>query len=183
MQRIAMLGAGAVAVAVAGILLKASTEPEEYHVERSILTDASAQDVYQVFSDFSRFHEWSPWQRLDPDMATELTGDQGHVGASYSWSGNAKVGAGSMTIIEAVAPAYVQIRLEFLRPFVASGVAVWRVSEEDGRRRVSWSMDGSNDTLLKRAFALIANMDKMLGKDLDAGLAALKTVVESASVG
>jgi uncharacterized protein YndB with AHSA1/START domain len=180
MQRYLMVGAGFLVVGFAGFLFTASSRPKEFHLERSILTDASAADVYAAFSDFSRFKEWSPWQKLDPNMATELSGEQGHVGASYSWEGNTKVGAGRMTITELVPNSHVNIQLEFLRPFAATNSCQWRVTEENGRRRITWSMDGSNDTLFKRAFAMLANMDKLVGKDFEAGLASLKLIAEAA---
>jgi hypothetical protein len=182
MRQVLIWGAGVAGVltaAAAGVLLVASRRPPEFRVERSILTEASAEDVYHVLSDLSRFPEWSPWHRLDPHMTTELTGDQGHLGASYSWSGNSKVGAGSMTIIETVPSSHVSLKLEFLRPFVATNHCTWRISEEQGQRRVSWSMEGRMDGLFKRACAMLAGMDQSLLDDFDRGLQALKALLEA----
>jgi hypothetical protein len=179
MQQYLIAGAAALGVGVAGFLFTAATRPKEFRLERSILTDASTQEVYAVISDFNRFGEWSPWQELDPNMTTDLSGEVGHVGSCYSWEGNTKVGAGRMTITEAVPSSHLSIRLEFLRPFAATNTTEWRVSEEGGRRRITWLMEGSNDTVFKRAFALLANMDKLVGKDFERGLARLKSLVES----
>ncbi len=116
-------------------------------------------------------------------MTTDLTGEQGHVGASYSWDGNAKVGAGRMTVIEAVPESHLTIKLEFFRPFATTNSCQWRVTEEGGKRRITWSMEGSNDTLFQRAFAMVFDMDKMVGKDFEKGLATLKALVEGRSPG
>ena len=180
MQQALMIGAGVLGLGLAGFLATAAGRPKHFRLERSILTDASAPDVYAVFSDFARFKEWSPWQALDPNMTTNFTGEQGHVGSSYSWEGNSKVGAGRMTVTEAVADSHVNINLEFLRPFAATNSCVWKVTEEGGKRRISWVMEGSNETVFKRAFAMLVSMDKLVGKDFERGLAALKSVAEGA---
>lgn len=181
MQQPLVIGAGILGLGLAAFLATAANRPRHFRLERSTLTDASADEVYAVLSDFGRFKEWSPWQELDPDMTTDLSGEQGHVGASYSWEGNQKVGAGRMTITEAAPGSHVTIKLEFLRPFATTSSCQWRVTEEGGKRRVTWSMEGSNDTLFQRAFAMVFNMDKMVGKDFEKGLATLKALVEGQS--
>ena len=174
-----LAGAGAVAVGLAGFLFKAASAKPEFHLERSVTTSAGAGQVYAIFSDFDRYRDWSPWQHIDPAMKTEMTGPAGQVGTSYRWEGNNKVGAGVMTITEAVPNSHVQLRLEFLRPMAATNTVVWKVVDEGAQRRVTWSMEGRNDTLFRRAFALLFNMDKMVGKDFEKGLDLLKSASEA----
>lgn len=183
MVPMAVIGAGAAAIGLTAFLLKASSQPKEFRLERSITTQAGADEVYSILSDFARFPDWSPWQKLDPKMTTELTGEQGTVGAAYSWEGNKKVGAGRMTVTEIDPGRSLTIKLEFLRPFATTNTTVWRVDEEAGQRRISWIMQGCNDSLFQRAFAMVANMDKLVGKDFEAGLEALKGIAEKASAG
>ena len=70
-------------------------------------------------NDFHAWPAWSPWARLDPGMHTEYDGPCAGVGAGYTWSGNSKVGRGSMRIIGATPDSRVTIQLEFLKPFNA----------------------------------------------------------------
>lgn len=183
MVQMVMIGAGAAALGLAAFLVKASSQPKEFRLERSITTSADADEVYSILSDLARFPEWSPWQKLDPHMTTELLGEQGSVGAGYRWEGNKKVGAGRMTVTELKPGRSVTIKLEFLRPFATTNTTVWQVDEEAEQRRITWIMQGSNDSLFQRAFAMVANMDKMVGKDFEAGLEALKAIVEASSPG
>ena len=86
-----------------------------------------------------------------------------------------------MTVTELEKGRSVTIKLEFFRPFATTNTTVWRVDEEAGQRRITWIMEGSNDSLFQRAFAMVANMDKLVGKDFEAGLETLKSVVEKPS--
>ena len=52
------------------------------------------------------------------DLKRDYRGAEEGVGAVYEWSGNAKAGAGVMTITAATANK-VDIHLRFLRPFKA----------------------------------------------------------------
>ncbi len=49
---------------------------------------------------------------------------------------------------------------------------------EGGGTQVSWVMTGTND-FLGKAFSLVADMDAMIGKDFDKGLAAMRTEAEA----
>jgi len=89
-----------IVAAVIGILAIAGTRPPTYHIERSASMTAPPAAVHAILNDFHRFHEWSPWQHLDPDMKTTLGGSGVGTGSSLSWVGNADAGEGKMTITE-----------------------------------------------------------------------------------
>ena len=168
-------------VIVAGVLIAAMLRPKEFRVERSILSAASAKDIYAVFSDLHRWREWSPFDKHDPGMKTEYGDPAQGVGSSFAWDGNSRVGSGKLTIIRAEPDRLVELKLEFFRPFKATNKALWRVDEEGGQRRIAWAMDGVNDNLMTQVVGLFMNMDKMLGKDFETGLASLKAIVERKS--
>lgn len=170
---------GFIVVIIACVLIAASRRPKEFRVERSTATTASAASVYRIISDFNRFAEWSPWQDKDPNMSTEINGEPGTVGTTYSWEGNKDVGAGRMTITAAELNERIDLKLEFLKPFKATNQATWRVDEEDGQRRIHWIMDGRNDTLMQQVMSMFFNMDKMVGPDFEKGLASLRQVAEN----
>ena len=166
------------AVLVAAVLVAASRQPKELRVERSITTSASAEDVYAIFSDLGRWREWSPYDKRDPNMKTELSNPCTGVGATYSWNGNKDVGAGRMTVTRVNPGRSMDMDLEFDRPFKCKNHVEWRVDETGGQRRITWCMDGKNDALMPRIFGLIMNMDKMVGTDFEVGLATLKSIAE-----
>jgi uncharacterized protein YndB with AHSA1/START domain len=157
----------------------ASQQPEEFSIERSTSINASADKVYAVLADFNRFKEWSPWQKLDPNMQSSVKGEPGMVGTKYSWSGNNEAGEGSMTFTAVEPNQKLVIDLEFQRPFPSRALTTWALTPNAAGTNVSWSMTGKNDSLMAKVFSLLVDMDAALGKDFDSGLAKLKTVCEA----
>jgi len=171
----------ALVVIVGGFLAFAATRPDTYHVERSARIAAPAPVVYAQLEDFKAWAAWSPWEKLDPQMQKTFDGPAKGVGAAYAWKGNDKVGTGKMTITEAAPPTRVACRLEFVEPFASvASTAFALASDGDKATTVTWSMDGHNN-LMGKVFGLFMSMDKMIGADYDKGLAALKTVAETAA--
>lgn len=168
-----------ITVAILALLGVASTRPGTFHIERSIVTTASAASVHDILDDLHRFHEWSPWQELDPAMKTEHSGAEKGVGASYYWKGNDKVGAGRMTITESVPADHVSMKLEFLEPFASTSTTVHQLTPDAGGTKITWGMDGTNN-FMGKVMSLFMDMDKMIGKDFEKGLGNLKRLAESA---
>lgn len=157
------------------VVVVAATRPATYLVQRSITVAAPPEAVYAEVVDFRRWERWSPWARLDPSQKTTVAGEG--VGAVYTWSGNDKVGAGRMTIVEAVPGSRVGIKLEFLRPFESTSETSFLVVPEGAGSRLSWTMKGTNG-YVARAMSIFIDMDKMIGPDFEKGLASLKAEVE-----
>ena len=181
-MNVAKMIIGSVVVSGLAVVGAASMQPEIYHVERSVTTSAPPSTVYRILSDFGRFGEWSPWEKLDPAMTKSIDGPAATVGTSYSWKGNDEVGAGRMTIVGLTPDQKVDIKLEFTAPWVSTSQTSWTVVADGAQSKITWAMDGRNEGLVAKVAAMFMNMDKMLGKDFDAGLATLKTVAEAAAV-
>lgn len=152
---------------------------DTYTVERSIAIDAPQAGVYARVADFHRWDDWPPWDEMDPDMTKTFSGADAGVGAKYSWSGNRKVGQGSMEITDATEPSTVEIALEFLKPFKATNVTTFSLQPERAGTRVTWTMTGQK-TFMTMVMGIFKSMDSMVGPDFERGLARLKTVSESA---
>ncbi len=166
-----------ITVAVVAILGIAMTKPATYHVERSATTAASPRTVYAVLNDLHRFPDWSPWQKLDPAMKITHDGPASGVGAKYHWVGNNDVGEGRITITESTPHESVVQKLEFLKPWESTSDVRFTIASEAAGSKVTWAMDGKNDFMAKM-MTVFMNMDTMIGKDFDAGLANLKRVTE-----
>ena len=139
------------------VLAIAATRPATYLVQRSIAVAAPPGAVYAEVVDFHRWERWSPWTRLDPKQQITLTGEG--LGSVYAWSGDDKVGAGRMTIIEAVPGSKVGIKLEFLRPWESTSETSFLVVPEGGGSRLTWLMTG-NHGFVGRAMSVFMDMDK-----------------------
>jgi uncharacterized protein YndB with AHSA1/START domain len=172
--------AGLLALAVCIVLGLALTQPDSFHIERSVEIEAPAELVYPYLEDLHRHQEWSPWDKLDPDMKRSYSGAERGTGAVYEWSGNDKAGAGKMTIVDAQPHQRVQVKLEFTKPFEASNMVEWTLQPAAGGCAITWSMEGPN-SLPGKIMSVFIDMDTMLGKDFEAGLNKLKTEAERAA--
>jgi hypothetical protein len=141
--------------------------------------DAPPTVVFQQVNDFHRWEAWSPWAKLDPHAKVTFDGPPAGKGATFTWSGNDKVGAGRQTIIGSQPDELIQIKLEFERPFKDTSTTEFAFKPQGEQTLVTWSMYGKNN-FIGRAFCMFINMDKMVGGDFEKGLASMKAVVESA---
>lgn len=84
-----------------------------------------------------------------------------------------------MTIIESRPSEFIEIKLEFTKPFQATNTAIFNFKPEGGRTLVTWTMAGRNN-FAGKAIGLFVNCDKMVGEKFEQGLANLRAVTERA---
>ena len=173
MVRKVLIGASAVVGVLVGVI---ALEPATFHVERSVTIAAPAERALSQVADFHQWANWSPFDKLDPDMKKTYTGAPSGVGAVYAWAGNGKAGEGRMTIEEST-PSKIGIKLEFLKPFEATNRATFSFTPSGDGTKVTWAMDGKNN-FMSKTFHLVMDMDKLVGGDFERGLAAMKANAE-----
>jgi hypothetical protein len=168
------------------LLIVAATRPDNFRVERSLLINAPADRIYPLLADFHRWQSWSPWEGLDPAMQRSHSGAPSDKGAVYAWQGNSKVGSGRMEMLDTTVPGpgtnakgSLRIKLDFFQPFAASNTAEFTLLGGSDGTQVSWAMYGPSPYLSK-LMGLFMSMDRMVGKDFEAGLAKLKAEAEKA---
>lgn len=169
-----------VALAIVAILLFVviAGQPDEFVVSRSGKIAAPPEKVFVHVDELKKWDDWSPWAKLDPNAKNTFAGPAGGAGAAMTWSGNNKVGEGTMTITESAPSSLIQLRLEFLRPFKATNTVEFTFALRGPQTLVTWSMFGKNN-LFSKIFGLFVNCEQMCGKDFEKGLASLKAVVET----
>lgn len=164
-------------VIVAALLLYAATRPDSFRVERSTTIKAAPDKVFAFVNDFHQWSVWSPWEKLDPNLKRTHGGAASGRTATYAWEGNNKVGQGRMEIVESAPPGKIVIKLDFLKPFEAHNTAEFTFAPQGGETRVNWAMHGPANFMTK-LMGVFMSMDKMVGKDFEAGLANLKAAAE-----
>ena len=176
LKRILVLILVLAAVIVGGGLLL----PDRAHVERSIVINVPQSQVFTMVNGFERFHEWSPWAKLDPNTRYEFRGPSHGVGAFMSWaSEDPGVGSGSQEIIESTPPTLVRVKLLFEGQDGA--VSFHRLEPMETGTKVTWGFDAEfGNDLIGRWFGYLM-FDSMLGADYETGLSNLKTVLEQAT--
>jgi uncharacterized protein YndB with AHSA1/START domain len=166
-----------VAAAVAVLVVLALRMPDAFSVERQTLVQAAPERVFAQINDLERMRTWNPWERKDPSVRGSHGALRSGVGASYAWTSD-QVGAGSMTITESTPPSRVVLRLDFLQPFAATNRAEYTLTPEGGGTRVRWVMSGPSP-FLSKVMQVVLDFDQMIGRDFEAGLAALKAQAEA----
>ncbi|MDX1906716.1 MAG: SRPBCC family protein [Bacteroidia bacterium] len=151
--------------------------PKEVMVERSTLIDAPHAAVFDQMRHFAHFQQWSPWSALDPDMKFSISGTDGAVGARYAWEGNDQVGKGEMTMTS-ITPERIDIDLHFIAPFETNDKTYYELAADGDQTKVTWAMT-SHMPVPMNVMSLLMNMDEMIGKDFEKGLATLKDRCES----
>ncbi len=169
---------GGIAVVLAGFLAFVATRPAHYHVERKVAINAPAEIVYAELEDLRRWAAWSPWDKIDPNLKKTFEGPERGVGQSYTWQGNDEVGKGKMTITSAEPLKRVGYKLEFFEPMESQAQADMKLTQAGDKHEVTWGMDGENN-FVGKLFCVFVDMDKMIGKDFEKGLAQLKGVTEA----
>lgn len=163
-------------LAVAAVVAYVVTRPDEFRVARSIRIAAAPQNVHALIADFTQWPRWSPYEHRDPAMKRTLGATTKGRGAVYSWDGNNEVGAGRMEILDD-SPARIVIQLDFIRPFEGHNIAEFVMSPSGSEVEVTWAMSGPAK-LVTKLMGLVVDMDKMIGRDFEAGLANLKSESE-----
>lgn len=147
-----------------------------FRVTRNALIPFPAEEIFPLINSFHEWIRWSPWEDIDPTMDRSYSGPAAGVGATYTWKGAGKAGAGIMEIVESTEPSRIVLRLEFSKPMKAVNPTIFTLVPEGGGTRVTWTMTGESKGI-GRVFMLFMNMDKMVGGDFEKGLVQLETAV------
>jgi uncharacterized protein YndB with AHSA1/START domain len=162
---------------VGAVLVFAATRPDAFRVQRATTIKAPPERVFAFINDFHRWDAWSPWEKKDPAMKRTLGASATGKGAVYAWDGNKDVGQGRMEITESSPPSKVAIRLDFVKPFEAHNLVEFRLVPTGDATDVTWSMQGRVPYVAKLV-GMFCDIDGMVGKDFEAGLASLKSAAE-----
>jgi len=166
-----------IVVVIAGVLILAATKPDTFRVQRAASIKAPPEKVFALINDFNRWGAWSPWEKKDPAMKRTFGATTSGKGATYAWEGNREVGQGRMEIAESVPSSKVALNLDFVKPFQAHNLVEFTLEPKGDTTNVTWAMQGDTPYFAKIIHVFI-NMDKMVGKDFEAGLTNLKAIAE-----
>src|SRR5262249_10985128 len=135
--------------------------------------------VFAMSNDLKIVKEWSPYYAQDPDADYSFSGDGPGAGQSMRWRSNVRqVGNGQMTIVRSVENQEVESLIELneratlntlmaLHPTPQGTHVIWTVTAECG--------DGWINVPCRYMNLVLRGM---IQRDLDAGLARLKTLAE-----
>lgn len=177
MLKIILIVLAVVAVAVIALLAYALTRPDNFRVQRSITIKAPAEKIFPQVNDLHAQQTWSPWEAKDPAMKRTYSGEQSGKGAKYEWQGNKQVGHGRMEIVESTPPTKVLMKLDFISPFPANNMAEFVLEPKGDTTVVTWAIHG-HSPFMSKLMGIFMNIDTLIGKEFDTGLANLKAQME-----
>jgi uncharacterized protein YndB with AHSA1/START domain len=164
-------------IVVAAVLGVAATKPDAFRVERTASIKAPPEKIFALINDLHGWGAWSPYEKKDPAMKRTFSGPASGKGAVYEWDGNKNVGKGRMEITETSPPSRILIKLDFISPFEGHNTAEFTMVPKGDATSVSWAMDGPAP-FVSKIMQVFINLDSMIGKDFEEGLANLKTLAE-----
>jgi hypothetical protein len=167
-----------VVLAVAGVLVYASTRPDQFRVARTARIEAPPEKIFPLIDSLRAGERWSPYYRKDPAMKGTYSGPERGAGATFAFAGNKDVGSGRLTITDSRAPDKVTMRLQMFKPFAADNVVEFTLVPRGAATDVTWAMQGKQPYLAK-VMCVFLDMDRMVGTDFAAGLDTLKTLAEA----
>ena len=165
------------AIAIAIVLILAATKPNTLRVQRATSIKAPADRIFPMINDFRQWRTWSPYENKDPAMNRTYEGTENGKGAVYAWDGNNNVGSGRMEILETAVPSKITIKLDFFKPFEGHNTAEFTMLPQGDVTNLTWTMSGPA-VFMSKLMQVFMNLDHMIGRDFEVGLANLKKLAE-----
>jgi uncharacterized protein YndB with AHSA1/START domain len=158
-----------------------ATKPASFSVRRATTVKAPPEKIFPLINDFRQWTLWSPYENKDPAMQRSYSGAGRGKGAVYAWDGNKNVGSGRMEILDGTVPSKIVIKLDFFKPFEGHNTAEFTMLPQGDATSVTtdvtWLMHGPAP-FISKVMQVFVNLDTMIGKDFEIGLANLKRLTE-----
>ena len=171
MPTILLLALGVLAAAC----LAAAGRQDVLRVQRSVHIEAAPEHIAPLIANLRRFNTWNPF--CAKGQALTYTGPESGPGAACGFAGSRAAGRGSLTVIDA-APGKIAMRLNMTAPMRCENTIEFLLSPGIGGTEVSWTMQGESPFIAK-LMGLVVDTDRMCGRDVETGLAALKAQAEA----
>jgi len=168
----------AIASVVVVFLAYVTTRSGQFLYERSEVIQAPADQIFPYISQLRKGGEWSPYEKRDPQMTKEFSGEDGRVGSKMTFKGNREVGAGTLEVIKLVPGELVDLRLIMTKPMKADHIVEYRLTPEGTGTRFTWTMHGDGG-FFGKLMSVVIDCDKMIGGEFELGIENLKKLVEA----
>ncbi|MEZ5344837.1 MAG: SRPBCC family protein [Pyrinomonadaceae bacterium] len=179
MKKVLIALLGVIVLFIAGLVVLMLVTPTDFRVQREVVIDKPRAEVFKYIKTLNNQNEWGPWVKKDPNIKLTSSGTDGEVGYVSRWESEMEdVGHGEQEITKIVDGERIDSELRFKKPMEATSQAY--ITTEDageGKTKVTWGFTGSMDRPMNLMLVFM-DMDAMVGKDFEEGLANLKSIVE-----
>lgn len=149
------------------------------HFEKSVSINATPDKVWSNTNSLKAMDTWSPWNKLDPNMKKDWTGNTGQVGEKVCWEGNEQAGKGCQEVAKIdAANRKIDTKIVFLTPYESENFASVNVVPEGAGSKATWTFS-SEIPYPWSVTKLMYDLEEMIGKDYMEGLNNLKALSEN----
>jgi hypothetical protein len=159
------------------VLALAATRPDSFRVQRSASIKAAPEKIFPHINDLKSFNAWNPFNKKDPNVRGSYSGAAAGKGAAYAFEGNSEVGRGNIEITDSRPASEVRMNLNMVAPMEAHNFVEFNLTPQGEATKVTWAIHGPMP-FASKLFSLFCDMDAMIGKEFENGLADLKTIAE-----
>lgn len=161
------------------IMITALFVKSDYAVEREISINKPKNEVFQYIKYLKNQDNFSVWAKMDPQMKKEYVGTDATVGFVSKWNSTKDdVGVGEQEILKIKEGERIDFELRFLEPMEGTNYAYMTTEQvSEAQTKVKWGFTGKVPYPMN-SMLLLMDMEEMLGKDFETGLANLKGVLE-----
>lgn len=116
---------------------------KDYDVSRTVVINASREEVFNFVRKLRNQPHWNPWFRRDPEAIKKYKGEDGKLGSSFYWKGNSKAGEGIQRIVKAKFGRVLETRILFIKPIKVHALTYIGVKElEEEKTKMVWGVRG-----------------------------------------
>jgi hypothetical protein len=151
--------------------------PNHYNVSRTVVIQADVAKVHEMCGDLKNWPKWTPWEKADPTVKTQLSDVTTGVGAHQSWTSDG--GNGELTLTRCDPATGVAYDMNFIDGERTMPAKSWmNYKAVAGGVEVEWGIEGDmRIPVIGPYFAMCA--DSMMGGMFQQGLDELKSVCEA----
>jgi hypothetical protein len=126
-----IVGITLISLLTAGVVLSL-VAPKKISVTSTQFVRSSTSEVYNQIRFMKNFPNWSPYRVQDPHQKYTISGNDGNIGATFSWEGVSEQSKGYQKIVSLSENKKVSIRCKITEPFESSPSFDYDLVEKDG---------------------------------------------------
>jgi len=164
------------AMLVTGVILSL-VAPKRISVKSTQFINASGPQVYDQLRFMKNFPNWSPFRAQDPEQKFAISGEDGAVGATFSWEGVKEKSKGSQQVVALTSNERVRIECQITVPFQSNPSFEYTLIERNEGVEVVQQFDVDMPVPVN-VIGLLLGLKNKIAQTNQQGLALLKEATE-----
>lgn len=174
-----IIGIALSAILVTGVIL-ALVAPKRISVTSSHFIRASKQQIYDQLRFMKNFPNWSPFKAQDPEQKFAVSGQDGQIGATFSWEGVKEKSKGSQKVVALKENERVEIQCNITEPFQSKPSFTYTLVEKNGGVEIVQTFEAEMP-VPTNVFGMLLGLKSKIAATNQQGLDLLKKVSEQAN--